>query len=115
MSIGKLDSDITADVESEWFINEDKDLAYLSAFTSDFVPSDTSIDVDSDHWSTMNALTSLYAPIKSSLLVRERIGGAHSAFFEVPAKRKGQKLILFGWIETEPVACESSGGNFESP
>jgi len=31
-------------------------------------------------------------------------------FFEVPTKRKGQKPILFEWIEIEPVACESSGG-----
>jgi len=115
MSIDKINFDTTANVESEWFINKDLDLAYFSAFASDSIPSDTSTDVGSDPWSAMNALTSLCAPIKSSLLVREKNKGAHNAIFEVPAKRKGQKLILFGWIKTEPVACESSGGNFESP
>jgi len=34
-SINKLDVNITADVEGEWFINEDLDLAYFSAFASD--------------------------------------------------------------------------------
>ena len=97
-SIGKLDSDTTADVEGEWFINEDLDLAYFSAFASNSVPSNSSTDVDSDLWSVMNALTSLRAPIKSSLLVREKIESAHNALFEVPAKRKGQKPILFGRI-----------------
>ena len=63
----------------------------------------------------MNALTSLHAPTKSSLLVREKIGDAQDAFFEVPAKRRGQKLILFERLETGPVACESSGGDSESP
>ena len=48
MSIDKLDVDTTADVEGEWFINEDLDLAYFSTFTSDSVPSDTSTDINSD-------------------------------------------------------------------
>ena len=90
-------------------------MAYFSAFASNSVPSDTSTDVDSDPWSAMNALTSLHAPIKLSLLVCEKIESAHDALFEVPARRKGQKPNLFGRIETEPVACESSGGNSESP
>ena len=63
----------------------------------------------------MNTLTSLYAPIKSSLLVHEKIGGTHNTLFKVLAKQKGQKPILFGRIETEPVACESLGDNSESP
>ena len=96
MSIGKLGFDTTADVEGEWFINEDLDLAYFSAFASDSVPSDTSTDVNSDSWSAMNALTSLCAPMKSSLLVHEKVRDAHNAFFEVPAKQRGQKPILFG-------------------
>jgi len=115
MSIGKLSSDTTANVEGEWFINEDLDLAYFSIFASDSIPSDTSTDVDSDPWSAMNALTSLHAPTKSSLLVCEKIGSAHDALFEVPARRKGQKPILFGRIKTESVACESSRGDSESP
>ena len=48
-------------------------------------------------------------------MVREKIGDAHKSFFEVPAKWKGQKPILFGRIESEPIACESSGGNSEPP
>ena len=34
-SIDKLDVNITVNVEGEWFINEDLDLAYFSAFASD--------------------------------------------------------------------------------
>jgi len=41
-SIDKLDIYTTANVEDEWFINENLDLTYLSAFASDSVPSDTS-------------------------------------------------------------------------
>jgi len=63
----------------------------------------------------MNALTSLHAPTKSSFLVCKKIRSAHDALFEVPARRKGQKSILFGRNETEHVACESSGGNSKSP
>ena len=96
MSTDKLDFDTTANVESKWFINEDLDLAYFSAFASDSVLSDASIGVGSDPWSAMNALTSLRELIKASLLVRKKIGDAHNALFEVPIKRKGQKLILFG-------------------
>ena len=109
MSIGKLSSDTTANVEGEWFINEDLNLAYFSTFASDSVPSDTSTDVNSDPWSVMNALTSMHTPTKSSLLVCKKIESAHDALFEVPARRKGQKPILFGRIEMEPVACKSSG------
>jgi len=47
-SIDKLNFDITANVESEWFINKNLDLPYFFAFASDSVSSDTSIDVDSD-------------------------------------------------------------------
>ena len=62
----------------------------------------------------MHALTSFRAQIKSSLLVHEKIGGTHNALFKGPAKRKGQKPILFGRIETESVACESLGGDSET-
>jgi len=78
--------DTTANVESEWFINKDLDFAYFSTIALDVVPSDTSTDVGRDPWSIVNALTSLHAPTKSSLLVREKIGSAHNALFEVPAK-----------------------------
>ena len=58
-SIDKLDIDTTANVESEWFINENLDLAYFSTFASDSIPLDTSTDVNSDPWSAINALTLL--------------------------------------------------------
>ena len=112
-SIDKLDFNTTANVE--WFINENKDLAYFSAFASDSVPSDTSINVDSNPWLAMDALTSLHAPIKSTLMVCEKIGDARKALFEEPAKRKGQQPTLFGRIESEPITCESLGGGSESP
>ena len=47
-SIDKLDVDITANDVGGWYINEELDLAYLSVFASDSVPSDTSIEVDND-------------------------------------------------------------------
>ena len=59
MSIDKLNFDTTDNVEREWFINEDLNLAYFSVFASDSVPSDISTEVDSDPLSAMNALTSL--------------------------------------------------------
>jgi len=48
-------------------------------------------------------------------MVREKIGDVRKTLFEVPAKREGQKLILFGRVESKPIACESLGGNSESP
>ena len=45
-SVDKLDFDVTANVEGEWFINENLDLAYFSIFASNSVPSDTNTDVD---------------------------------------------------------------------
>ena len=110
-SIGKLNFDTSANVEGEWFINEDLDLTYFSVFASDSVPSDTSTDMDSNPWLAMKALTSLRAPTKPFLLVCEKIGSAHDTLFEVPARRKDQKSILFGRIEIEPVACENLGVN----
>ena len=47
-SINKLDVNNTANDVGEWYINEELDLAYFSVFASDFVPSDTSTDVDGD-------------------------------------------------------------------
>ena len=48
-------------------------------------------------------------------MVREKTSNAQGAFFEVPTKHKGQKLILFGRIESEPVTDESSEEDPESP
>ena len=71
-SIDELNFNTTANVEGEWFINGNLNFAYFFAFASDSAPSDTSTNVDSDPWSAMNVLTLLRAPIKSSLMVRER-------------------------------------------
>jgi len=46
-------------------------------------------------------------------MVREKIGDACKALFDVPAKR--HKSILFKRIESEPIVCESSGGGSEFP
>jgi len=48
-------------------------------------------------------------------MVREKTSDAQEAFFEVPTKRKGQKPILFGRIESKAVTRESSKDNPESP
>ena len=48
-------------------------------------------------------------------MIREKTSDAQRAFFEVPAKHKGQKLILFERIESEPVTCENSEDDLESP
>jgi len=47
-------------------------------------------------------------------MVREK-ADAPGAFFEVPAKHKGQKPILFGRIESKPLTRESSKDDHESP
>ena len=48
MSINELDVNNPANDVGEWYINEELDLAYFSEFASDFVPSNTSADVDDD-------------------------------------------------------------------
>ena len=83
-------------------------MAYISALVSDYVPSYTSTDVDSDSVSIIDYLTSLHTLIKSSLMVHEKTNVTQGAFFEVPGKHKGQKPILFERIAIEPMACESS-------
>jgi len=89
MSFDKLNFNNTANIEGEWFINENLDLTYLSALNSDFIPSDTSTDIDSDPLSAINVLTSLHALVKSALMVHKKTSDAQGAFFEAPAKHKG--------------------------
>jgi len=48
-------------------------------------------------------------------MVHEKTSDAQGAFFEVRAKHKGQKPIQFGRIESEPVTCENSEDDLESP
>ena len=115
MSIDKLDFNTNANVEGEWFINKKSRFGLFFTFPSDSVLSDTSSDVDSDSWSAIDPLTLLCASIKSSFMVHEKIGDVCKALFEVPAKRKSQKPSIFGRIESEPIACESSGYGSESP
>ena len=114
-STNKLDVDNTADDVGGWYLNEDLDLAYLSVFASDSVPSDTSTEVDDDLWSAMDALTSLHVPVKSSFETYRDAGNAQESIFMVPARRKGQKLILFGRITSTPMSREESGGEEEPP
>ena len=90
-------------------------MAYFSTFASDSVPSDTSTDVDNDSWHAIDALKSLHAPIRSSLMVHEKTSDTQGAFFEVPAKYKGQNPILLGRFESEPMTHESSEDKDESP
>jgi len=48
-------------------------------------------------------------------MMHEKTSDAQGALFEVPAKHKGQKPILFRRIESEPMTRESSKDDFESP
>jgi len=48
-------------------------------------------------------------------MVQEMTEEAYGAFFNVPPKNKGQKLIFFGWFKSEPMTRKSSENNFESP
>jgi len=107
-SINKLDINNTANNVGEWHINEELDLAYLSVFASDSVPSDTSTDVSNDPRSVINILTSLHVPVRSSLTAYQGVNEAQESLFKVPARRKGQKSILFRRIESELMTPEDS-------
>ena len=76
-------------------------MAYFSVFTSDSVSSDTGTEVGDDPCSTMDALTSLHVPMKSSLKTYQDVGDAQESVFMVPVRRRDQKLILFERIESE--------------
>lgn len=56
----------------------------------------------------MAAFSPSRAPIKTSLLSEERVYDPRGAFFKVPAKKEGQKLILFGGFEAEVNMLELS-------
>jgi len=55
MSINKLDVNNIANDVGELYNNEELDLAYISVFASDSVPSATSTDVGDDPWSAIDA------------------------------------------------------------
>jgi len=88
-SVNKLDVNNTANDVGEWYINEELDLAYFSVFASDFMPSYTSTDLGDDPWSKINALTSLHAPVRSSLTTYLSVSETQGSFFEVSARCKG--------------------------
>ena len=48
-------------------------------------------------------------------MVHEKTSDPQGAFFEVSAKYKSQKPILFGRFESEPITRESSEDNNKSP
>jgi len=46
-------------------------------------------------WSAIDALTSLYVPVRSSFTAYESVSDAQGSFSKVPTRRKGQKSIFF--------------------
>ena len=89
-SINKLDVNNTADDVSEWYINEELDLAYLSRFASDSVPSDTSTDVGDDPWSAIDALTSLHVPVRSYLMANQGVSDVQESLVKVQQDAKAK-------------------------
>jgi len=114
-SINKLDDNNTANDVGEWYINEELDLAYFFLFTFDSVPLDTSTDVGDDPWSAIAALTLLHVPMRSSLTAYQSVSDAQGSLFKVPARRNGQRPILFGRVESESITCEDSERENEPP
>jgi len=94
-NIDKLDFNNTTNNIDKWYINENLNLAYLSALASDSVPSDTSTDVNNDPLSAIDVMTSFQVLVRSSFIVHEKTRDAQGAFLEVPTKHKSQKPILF--------------------
>jgi len=72
-------------------------------------------DVDNDPWSAIDALTSLHIPVKSSLTMYHDVGDAQESVSMVPARREGQKSILFERIKSKLIPCEDSESENESP
>ena len=81
MSIDKLDIYSTANTEGEWFINEDLDLAYLSAFASDSVHWRGQWSLVSNECSNIIMCTDEVIPLGTR---KDR--DTYNAFFEVSAK-----------------------------
>ena len=53
--------------------------------------------------------------MRSSLTVYQSVSDAQGSFFEVPARRKGQKSILFERIESKLMTREDSESKNEPP
>jgi len=45
----------------------------------------------------------------------QSVGDVQETFFKVPARRKTQKLIFFGRVESKPMICEDSESETELP
>ena len=71
-------------------------------------------DVSSDPWSVMNALTLLCAPIKSSLLLREKLGGAHDALLKYQPSERVKSRFYSGGSKLSPQRVKARGDS-ESP
>ena len=63
----------------------------------------------------MDTLTSLHAPMKSSLKTYQDVGDAQESVLLVPVRRRGQKLIFFERIESELMSHKDSKSENESP
>ena len=55
----------------------------------------------------MEALTSLHVPVKSSLKMYQDVGDAQESVFMVSTRRKGQKSILFGRVESKSILAKT--------
>ena len=53
--------------------------------------------------------------MRSSLIVYQGVSDAQGSLFMVPARRKGQRPILFGRVESKSMTRESSESDNESP
>lgn len=98
----------------EWYLNETKELTYLSACTSDStcidVYSDTCTSTilgDSDEieggnalWSAIGEFLPSRAPVKTSFLSEDQVYDVVDSFFKVPACKEGQKPMLIWEFET---------------
>jgi len=93
-SIDKFGVDNTTDDVGGWYINEKLDLACFSVFASDSVPSDTSIEMDDDLWSAIDALTSLHVPVKSSFETYQDAGDAQESVFMVQQNEKAKNQFF---------------------
>jgi hypothetical protein len=104
-----------ADDDGEWVINENVHSDYLSAVSSELVPSETSMDKNDDPMHEMHMGSSFHLPMKSSYMTRDKTSEVQGACFVVLSKHEGQKLIFFGRVEAEATTYESSEDDFESP
>jgi len=57
----------------------------------------------------------LHVPVRSSLTVYQGVSDAQEFLFKVPVRRKGQKLILFGIVESKLMTCEDSKSENKPP